>query len=357
MAEQDYDKSKAEEFASKMFQLLNGGMLSLMISIGYKTTLFDTLSQLEPSTSQEIAQAAKLDERYVREWLGAMVTGNIIKYDTSTEKYYLPKEHSAFLTRKSGIDNLAVFTQYVSLMGNVEDKIVDCFRNGGGLPYSEYPKFQQLQAEETARIFDSKLTNQILQLNPEINNRLNDGIEVLDIGCGRGHAVNLMGKAFSRSKFTGCDISQEGITTAKEEAKNMGLTNVRFEIKDALLVEELGKYDLITAFDTIHDQAQPTRVLKAINASLKSDGFFLMQDIAASSMVDKNIDSPLAPTLYTISTMHCMSVSLAYNGEGLGTMWGKELAVKKLTEAGFKDIKVKNVEGDIINYYYLSRKS
>ncbi|MGH9996567.1 MAG: class I SAM-dependent methyltransferase, partial [Nitrososphaeraceae archaeon] len=253
MAEQDYDKSKAEEFASKMFQFLNGGMLSLMISIGYKTNLFDTISQLEPSTSQEIAQEAKLDERYVREWLGAMVTGNIIKYDTSTEKYYLPKEHSAFLTRKSGIDNLAVFTQYVSLMGNVEDKIVECFRNGGGLPYSEYPKFQQLQAEETARIFDSKLTNQILQLNPEINNRLNDGIEVLDIGCGRGHAVNLMGKAFSRSKFTGCDISHEGIATAKEEAKNMGLTNVRFEIKDALLVEELGKYDLITAFDTIHD--------------------------------------------------------------------------------------------------------
>ncbi|MFN2434358.1 MAG: class I SAM-dependent methyltransferase [Nitrososphaeraceae archaeon] len=239
-------------------------------------------------------------------------------------------------------------------MGNVEDKIVECFRNGSGLPYSEYPKFQQLQAEETARIFDSKLTNQILQLNPEINKRLNDGIEVLDIGCGRGHAVNLMGKAFSRSKFTGCDISQEGITTAKKEAKNMGLTNVRFEIKDALLIEELGKYDLITAFDTIHDQAQPTRVLKA---SLKKDGSFLMQDIAASSMVDKNIGSPLAPALYTISTMHCMSVSLTYNGEGLGTMWGKELAINKLTEAGFKDIKVKNVEGDIINYYYLSRKS
>jgi 2-polyprenyl-3-methyl-5-hydroxy-6-metoxy-1,4-benzoquinol methylase len=241
-------------------------------------------------------------------------------------------------------------------MGNVEDKIVECFRNGGGLPYSEYPKFQQLQAEETARIFDSKLTNQILPLIPEINNRLNDGIKVLDIGCGRGRAVNLMGKAFSRSKFTGCDISNEGILSAKKEAKNMGLTNVQFEIKDALLVEELGKFDLITAFDTIHDQAQPTKVLKAINASLNNDGFFLMQDIAASSKVEKNIDSLLAPTLYTISTMHCMSVSLAFDGEGLGTMWGKELAVNKLTEAGFKDIKVKNVEGDIMNYYYVSRK-
>jgi 2-polyprenyl-3-methyl-5-hydroxy-6-metoxy-1,4-benzoquinol methylase len=353
---QDYDNSKAEEFTSKMFQFLNSGMLSLMISIGYKTGLFDIIAQLKPSTSQEISQATKLNERYIREWLGAMVTGNIIEYDSLTEKYFLPKEHSAFLTRKSGIDNLAVLAQYVSLMGNVEDKIVECFRNGGGLPYSEYPKFQQLQAEETARIFDSKLTNQILPLIPEIDNRLNDGIKVLDIGCGRGHAINLMGKAFSRSEFTGCDISHEGISSAKEEAKNMGLSNVQFEIKDALLVEELGKFDLITAFDTIHDQVQPTKVLKAINASLNNDGFFLMQDIAASSKVEKNIDSLLAPTLYTISTMHCMSVSLAFDGEGLGTMWGKELAVNKLTEAGFKDIKVKNVEGDIMNYYYVSRK-
>lgn len=356
MDKQDYDNSKAEEFASKMFQFLNSGMLSLMISIGYKTGLFDIISQLKPSTSQEISQATKLNERYIREWLGAMVTGNIIEYDSLTEKYFLPKEHSAFLTRKSGIDNLAVLAQYVSLMGNVEDKIVECFRNGGGLPYSEYPKFQELQAEETARIFDSKLTNQILPLIPEIDNKLNDGIKVLDIGCGRGRAINLMGKAFSRSEFTGCDISHEGISSAKEEAKNMGLTNVQFEIKDALLVEELGKFDLITAFDTIHDQVQPTKVLKAINASLNNDGFFLMQDIAASSKVEKNIDSLLAPTLYTISTMHCMSVSLAFDGEGLGTMWGKELAVNKLTEAGFKDIKVKNVEGDIMNYYYVSRK-
>lgn len=356
MNNQDYDNSRADVFASRMFQFLNGGMLSLMISIGYKTGLFDTISQLKPSTSQEISRAAKLNERYVREWLGAMVTGNIIDYDPSTGKYLLRKEHSTFLTRKSGIDNLAVLAQYVSLMGNVEDKIVECFRNGGGLPYSEYPKFQQLQAEETARIFDSKLTNQILPLIPEINDKLSNGIKVLDIGCGRGHAINLMGKAFPKSKFTGCDISREGISSAKEEAKNLGLTNVQFEIKDALLIEELGKFDLITAFDTIHDQTQPTKVLKAINASLNNAGFFLMQDIAASSNVEKNIDNLLAPALYTISTMHCMSVSLAFNGEGLGTMWGKELAVKKLDEAGFKDIKVKNIEGDIMNYYYLSRK-
>jgi hypothetical protein len=237
LVKQDFDKSLAEEFASQMLQFLNGGMLSLMISIGHKTGLFDLMSESEPSTSQEIAQKIKLNERYVREWLGAMVTGKIIKYDSSTEEYYLPREHSAFLTRKAGLNNLAVFAQYISLMGDVEDKIVKCFRNGGGLPYSEYPEFQQLHAEESARVFDNRLIEKILKLNPEINDRLKDGIKVLDIGCGRGHAVNLMGKAFPRSIFTGCDISQEGITTAKEEANNMGLTNVRFEVKDALLIE------------------------------------------------------------------------------------------------------------------------
>jgi hypothetical protein len=145
---QEFDKSKAEEFASKMIQILNGGMLSLMISIGHKTGLFDIISGLQPSTSDEIAFAANLNERYIREWLGAMVTGDIIKFDPSTRKYFLPREHAVFLTRAAGIDNLAVLAQYISLMGNVENKIVECFIKGGGLPYSEYPQFQQLQAEE-----------------------------------------------------------------------------------------------------------------------------------------------------------------------------------------------------------------
>ena len=125
--------------------------------------------------------------------------------------------------------------------------------------YSEYPKFQQLQAEETARIFDSKLTSQILQLIPKMSDRLKKGTKVLDIGCGRGHAVNLMGKAFSNSKFTGCDISREGISAAKEEAEKMGLTNVRFEVKDALLIEEIGNFDIIQLSILFMTRCSPQR--------------------------------------------------------------------------------------------------
>lgn len=357
MTAQEFDKSKAEEFASKMIQILNGGMLSLMISIGHKTGLFDIISHLEESTSDEIALTANLNERYVREWLGAMVTGGILKFDPSNKKYRLPAEHAVFLTRAAGIDNLAVLSQYVALMGNVEDKIVNCFRNGGGLPYSEYPQFQQLQAEETARVFDNRLIDQILPLVRTCKDGLKSGIEVLDVGCGKGRAINLMAKEFPHSKFTGYDLSQEGLTAAKEEAEKLGLTNVVFEIKDAVSINEPGKYDLVTAFDTVHDQAQPTKVLKAIYNSLKLGGIFLMQDIAASSALHENMDNPLAPSLYSLSTMHCMTVSLAYNGEGLGTMWGKEKAIEMLHEAGFTDVEVKNVEGDILNYYYTSTRS
>jgi|SRR5918994_1294113 SAM-dependent methyltransferase len=149
---------------------------------------------------------------------------------------------------------------------------------------------------------------------------------------------------FPNSRFTGYDISKEGIETAREEAKQMGLTNVKFEVRDVASINEHEKYDLITAFDVIHDQAQPAKVLKGIYNALRNKqegeereggGIFLMQDMAASSKLEENMENPLSPTLYSISTMHCMTVSLAYNGEGLGTVWGRQKAEEMLKEAGF----------------------
>jgi SAM-dependent methyltransferase len=356
------------DFATNLIDILNGGTLSLMISVGHKTHLFDAMSKLYEqkrlAKSEEIAKAANLNERYVREWLGAMVAGRIIDYDKSTDGYSLPPEHAALLTRAAGIDNFAMFFQYIALMGWVEDKIVECFHKGGGVPYSEYPRFQELQAEETSRIFDTRLVDQILPLSNGLPERLERGIDVLDVGCGRGHAVNVMAKAFPRSRFVGYDLSDEGISAANEEALKMGLSNARFEVKDLSLMNDSEQYDLITAFDTIHDQAQPTKVLRAIYNALRSGdsdettGIFLMQDIAASSYVNDNMSNPLAPTLYTISTMHCMTVSLASNGEGLGAVWGRQKAEQKLREAGFsEEIDVREIEGDILNYYYITKKT
>jgi hypothetical protein len=214
--ESEFDNAKAEAFAGKLLEIINGGCLSLMISVGHKTGLFDVMSRLEkPSTSKEIAKKANLNERYVREWLGGMVVSGIVEYFPYEKTYQLPLEHSAFTTRAAGINNLALFSQYVSLMGLVEDKIVNCFRNGGGVPYSEYPAFQTLQAEETSRVFDSRLIQQIVPLTgQEMIDKLHSGAFVLEIGCVRGHALNLMAKAFPNSKFFGYDFSEEGIEAA-----------------------------------------------------------------------------------------------------------------------------------------------
>lgn len=362
------DQPKAEAFAGRMLDVLNSSLLGLMISIGHQTHLFDILSRLSsPSTGAKIAKAANLNERYVREWLGAMVTGKIVEYNPATSKYRLPPEHAAFLTKDAGIDNMAVFMQYISLLGDVEQKVIECFRKGGGVPYSAFPRFQQLQAEDTARVFDARLIDQIVPLVDGLGDRLRAGIDVLDVGCGQGHAINLMARTFPNSRFTGYDISKEGIETAREEAKQMGLTNVKFEVRDVASINEHEKYDLITAFDVIHDQAQPAKVLNEIYHALSNKqeeeggetraGIFLMQDMAASSKLEGNIENPLGPTLYSISTMHCMTVSLAYNGEGLGTVWGRQKAEEMLKEAGFSEkIEVREVPGDIFNYYYIVHK-
>ena len=123
-----FDEQKAEKFADSMVAMLNAGAMALVTSIGHKTGLFDVLSQVGPITSEELAHEAGLNERYVREWLGAMVTGRYVDYAPQSQQYHLPAEHAAFLTREATPDNIAVFAQYIPLLGRVEDEIIECFR-------------------------------------------------------------------------------------------------------------------------------------------------------------------------------------------------------------------------------------
>jgi len=356
MTTETLDQARAQAFAGRMVGMMNNAYLGLMTSIGHQTGLFDTMAGRTPSTSQQVADAAGLNERYVREWLGAMVTGRVVEYDPSHQVYRLPPEHAASLTRAAGPGNLAQMLTFLALLGNVEQQIVESFQKGGGVPYSAYGRFQQLMSEESSKVFDATLLDVTLPMVPRLVDRLEAGIEVADVGCGAGHAINLMAQAFPNSRFTGYDFSEEGIAAGKAEAQAMGLSNARFEVKDVAALDGSQQFDLITVFDAIHDQAKPARVLKGIAGSLRPDGVFLCVDVAGSSKLEENLDHPLGPMLYSISTMHCMTVSLALDGDGLGTMWGEQKARQMMADAGFTDITVKQVEGDILNNYYIARK-
>jgi 2-polyprenyl-3-methyl-5-hydroxy-6-metoxy-1,4-benzoquinol methylase len=350
------DAARAEAFAARMVDVVNQGSIALMISIGHRLGLFDTMAGLPPARAAAIAAAAGLHERYVREWLAAMVTGRIVSYDPATETYALPPEHAACLTRAAGSSNLAAATQFIPLLAQVEDRIITCFHHGGGLPYSAYPRFQQLMAEDSAAVQDVALLDAVLPLVPDLVSRLQRGIEVADVGCGSGHAINLMARAFPHSRFTGFDISEEGIAAARREAAALALANTCFEVRDVTALDMHEQYDLITAFDAIHDQAHPAQVLAGIARALRPTGVFLMADIRASSNLHENLTLPFAPFLYTASALHCMPVSLALAGAGLGAMWGEQTAREMLAAAGFSSVEVRQVEADVFNNYFIATK-
>lgn len=345
---------KTESFEEKMVDVMNKAALALMLSVGHRTKLFDAMSKLPPSTSSQIASAANLNERYIREWLGAMVTSKIIDYDPTSTLYSLSKEKADFLCRGS-VYNFSSSMQWIPALSEVEDHIIDCFEKGGGVPYEMYKRFHTVMAEESSQTVVSALLDKILPAIPQAIEKMNSGIKVLDVGCGSGGAINLMAKSFPNSEFFGYDFSSEAIQNAKNESKKHGLKNITFEKKDVSQFSKDNYFDLITAFDAIHDQAEPDKVLENIRKSLKPDGTFMMQDIRGSSKLENNMEHSLAPFLYTISCLHCMTVSLAQKGKGLGAMWGKELATKMLNDAGFSRVEVKQLPHDPINYYYIAK--
>lgn len=350
------DEQVAEEFADRMVGVFNDAFVALLISIGHQTGLFDTLAGLAPSTSQQVADAAGLQERYVREWLDGLTCARIVVHDPASTTYVLPAEHAACLTEAAGPNNLARTMSFVALLAEVEQPIIECFRTGGGLQYSAYPRFHALMAADSAAIFDAALVDTILPMVDGLPDRLRAGIQVADIGCGSGHAVNVAARAYPASRFTGYDFSEEAIAAARAEAESLALTNARFEVCDVATLDIDAAYDLVTAFDAIHDQAQPAAVLAAITNALRPGGVFLMVDIKASSNVEDNIELPWATFLYAASTMHCMSVSLGLGGVGLGTVWGEQLATAMLADAGFTEVQVKGMEDDPFNSYYVAHK-
>jgi SAM-dependent methyltransferase len=356
-AEQILDTTVLESFGGKVMSFLNGGMAALMMSVGHRTGLFDAMAVLGPSTSVEIAEAASRNERYVREWLGAMFTAGVVEYDSNQDAYRLPAEHAAMTTRPAGVNNFAIFTQMIAVCAGVEDQIVERFENGGGVPYSQYPRFHDVVGEYSAAVFDTGLVNVTLPLVPEIVARLEGGIDVADIGAGRGHAVNVMARAFPKSRFTAIDFSADALAVGKQEADIWGLDNVSFVVKDAATLDESVRFDFVTTFDAVHDQADPLRMVRGVHQALVPGGYWLCVDIGASSKVRENIDHPMGPFLYGLSCMHCMSVSLAYDGVGLGAMWGEQRALELFSEAGFSEVQVEKVPDDPFNNYYICRKA
>ena len=356
-----------ETFSRKMVEILNGGAVNAAMAIGYRTGLFDVMDVLEaPQTAAEVAEKAGLAPRYVLEWMGVMATGGIVtvhRVPDCETRFSLPKAHADMLTRRSGNANMGVYTQEIPLLtATALEKVVDGFYTGRGVAYENYPRFQAFMGELADAKHRRVLVDTFLPSvdGGKLVGRLADGIRVCDLGCAEGVALLLMAAAFPKSTFTGFDISEEAIETARRHAADRHAANVRFLRLDAADAANHRAYqagfDYITAFDAIHDQTRPLDALKGVCSMLAPGGLFSMVDIAAATDVADNLDHPMGPFLYTVSLLHCMPVGLAGGGAGLGMMWGRQQAVAMLQQAGFADVEVAEIPDDPFNLHFLCRK-
>jgi SAM-dependent methyltransferase len=220
------------------------------------------------------------------------------------------------------------------MLDAVLPRVVEGFTTGAGVPYSAYAQVAGSALGETwRRIYDEQLVDGFVAAVPGLTEQLTAGARVLDLGCGTGHAVAVLAAAFPASTFTGIDIAPEAIARAEPPA-----SNASYEVGDA--AELTGSYDVIFAFDAIHDQRVPDVVLRRVHDALAPGGVFVMVDTKFSEDVATNVGNPYAPTAYATSLLFCVPLSLEAGGAALGAMWGTERAVRMLHDAGFGDVEM-----------------
>jgi ubiquinone/menaquinone biosynthesis C-methylase UbiE len=352
------------DFSDKLVQILNYGSLNLALGIGYALKIFDVMDDKGCALPLgDLSKATGLDRRYLREWLGIMVTGGIVemtKTPDGEDTFLLPQSHGDLLCRRSGNNNLGVYTQEIPLLTSCAmEAVKQGFKTGQGVPFSNYPDFQAFMSELADAKHRKVLISEFIPYvdQGQLEKRLHQGIRVCDLGCGQGTAVCLMAQAYPKSEFVGMDNHENALEQARALADAMGLSNIEFMNQDAARICDVPKlcqnFDYVCAFDAIHDQSHPLEALKGAKYMLRHDGLFSMIDIKASTHIKDNTDHPMGPFLYTVSLMHCMPIGLNDSGSGLGMMWGKQQAMDLLGQAGFSKVSAEEIPNDPFNLHFL----
>lgn len=334
------DKAKREKFLKQLMGYVNGAALSGMIYVGDRVGLFKALAQTGALTSAEVATQTGLQERYVREWLAAMAAAGVVEYDASTERFTFPEEHAALLADENSPSFLGGLVQSTMVMLRVAPRVAESFVNGGGVPFVEYGKEHVAAIDRGNRPqYQFHLVKRWLPAMPDVVARLEAGAEAADIGCGSGYPSILMAQAFPRSRFHGFDVSEESLARARADARDKGVADrVEFHRVSATELPETRKFDFISSFDAIHDMVDPRGALRGIRRALANDGVYMMVEPRSGDTLDENLNAQGA-LMYSMSTLHCMTVSLAHGGEGIGTAIGPRKIQDLAEQAGFTHVR------------------
>lgn len=329
------DRAKVEQFSARIMEDYGNTLRGAMLYIGDQLGLFKALAQTGSVTLEELAQHTDLNARYLREWLGSMVTGNYVSYDAQTRRYRMPAEFAPVLADEDspyfagGIIQLSV--PFVSMA----PQVIEAFRHGGGAPEEAYPvETWEGMERMTMPWYKHFLVQHWIPSLSGVKEKLEAGGTVLDFGCGSGLAAITMAKAFPKAEILGCDFHLPSIERARANARAAGLGDrVRFEVNDSDALAGK-KFDLVTTFVVIHDAADPQQMMKDLRTSTADDGTYLMVELNLSEELHENMNL-FGRVMYPQSTLYCMTCSLSHGGAGLGAFMGETRARDMAKAAGF----------------------
>ena len=333
------DFEMAQSFMTRVMGDLGGALTGLMCTIGDRLGLFQALAE-GPATSEQLAARTRLQERYVREWLAALACAGYLDYDDARGSFSLPAERALVLANeRSPMFMGGGFQQLMGLTRPLE-QLLEAFRMGGGVAQESYGEDLLSGMERmSATWFENLLVEHWLPAATEVLQKLEQGATLADVGCGSGRAILRLAQAYPRSHFVGYDCFGPVLARARARAEAAGVSDrVRFE---ELAVEEglPERYDLITAFDSLHDMTDPQAALAAMRDALDGEGALLLMEMNCGEHLEDNVGLNGA-ILYSTSVLYNTPVTLARGRTALGTMALPEAKVRQFcTAAGFASVR------------------
>lgn len=347
------DRDRIEAFLQRFVGYASGATTVGLLAVADRSGLLAWLGENESGTVDEIAEGAGLQTRYVKEILSGLTAAGALEYDAETGVFTLPPEHALFLASEASPYFMGGWLDMMPSVMRQVDGIAQATKHGGGVGFEEFGKEMIRGIDRgngpSQRVF---LLSRWLPAVPGLVDKLETGANVADVGCGVGTAAILMAEAYPKSRVTGYDVSEESLAVAR--SRSDGLGNVGFTASAVEAIPLDPPYDLVTAFDVIHDLVDPLAGMTRIRESLAADGQFLMMEPNASSNLEDNLD-PHGALLYGISTLHCMTQSLARGGAGLGAAWGRQTAEDYADRAGFSSFQaLESIENKFSAFYLLT---
>lgn len=357
-------EERRDALVDRVFAATIGTMDLATIYLGDRLGYYRTLHELRTATSSELSDRTGTYERYTREWLEQQaVTGILEVQDTgnpATRRYSLPAGHDEALLHEDSLAFIAPFGRQAAGAFAVLPALLDAYRTGGGVPYEDFGADIREGIAAGNRVqFINLLASEWIPAIPDIHERLLDTsnpARVADVGCGAGWSSIALAQGFPAIRVDGIDIDEASIKDARLNAANAGVNDrVRFHHGDAAHPELNGPYDLVCAFECIHDMANPVGALSAMRDLVGPGGTVLIVD-------ERVADEFTAPGditerfMYGYSVLHCLTVGMAEDGHSAetGTVMRSDTMRVYAAEAGFREVEILPIENDLWRFYRLT---